>query len=62
MLAIHRFYSSLSCIFNHDFRIPDLDQLLECAVDRRARLGALIKVNGGNGALADTFRSELEFL
>ena len=39
-----------------------LDQLLEGAVDGRADLGALVEVDGGDGALADAFGGEFEFL
>ena len=43
-------------------RCLNLDELLECAVDGRADRLALVEVNGGNGALADAFRGEIEFL
>ena len=45
------------------FRGTDvLDQLLEGAVDGRADLNALVEVDGGDGALADAFGGEFEFL
>lgn len=39
-----------------------LKNLLESTVDRRPQGLALVKVNGGKGALADALGSELEFL
>ena len=40
----------------------DLDELLERAVDWGAGLGSLVEIDGGEGALADAFGSEFEFL
>lgn len=39
-----------------------LQDLLEGTVDGRAHRGALVEVDGGNGALADALGGELEFL
>ena len=39
-----------------------LDQLLECAIDRRARFSSLVEVNRGDGTFSDTLGSEFEFL
>lgn len=38
------------------------DELLKGTVDGRPYLGSLVKVDGGDSALADAFRRELEFL
>lgn len=43
------------------YRRP-LQDLLEGTVDGRAHRGALVEVDGGNGALADALGGELEFL
>lgn len=46
--------------FNVDRR--PLQDLLEGTVDGRAHGGALVEVDGGNGALANALGGELEFL
>lgn len=42
--------------------LVSLEDLLESAVDWRADLVALVEVDGGNGALANALRGELESL
>ena len=39
-----------------------LDDLLEGTVDGRSDVVALVEIDGGNGALADTFGGEFELL
>jgi len=46
----------------HHSRAQHLNELLEGTVDGRAHFGALIEVDGGDGALADTIWGKFEFL
>lgn len=39
-----------------------LNELLECTVDRRANLCALVEVDRSHGTFADAFWGEFEFL
>lgn len=39
-----------------------LDELFEGTIDGRADLGALVEVDGGNGALTDALGGKLKFL
>jgi hypothetical protein len=47
---------------HHHANIRHLDDLLESTVDGGAHGVALVEVDGGKSALADTLGSELEFL
>jgi hypothetical protein len=39
-----------------------LDKLSEGSVKRRTNFGALVEIDGGNGALGNAFRGEFKFL
>lgn len=53
-------YASHPFLSRHDVTLSD--HLLESPIDGRADFSPLVEINGRHGALADSFRRELEFL
>ena len=59
-------FASSSFIYQHVTTADDhnkpLNKLLKGAVDWRADFGVFVEIDGGDGAFADAFGRELEFL